>query len=659
MQKKMPWRILIALALIILCAIIALLLAITPKQLDSLVRLTAGILAASILWLMIEVRVFVKNNRRYLSETKKLLSDSSHSLPQNLPLPIAILNDKHEFIWYNTCFEELFVREDDLFGLPMPDVMPQLSKQLSRQDHGDVTLASRTYRVNETKLNHSGNTSFVLSFHDTSRYTELRSRYQNSRLCVLLLVIDNYEDTIGSLKQSERAAVLAQFEQILDTMVERTKSLLYRLSDDHFLLLTEAQYYVDMERERFHILDEVRKISVGERNLLTISIGVGRGGESLTENRSFAEQSLDMAQGRGGDQAAVKTKSGYNFYGGVNQSVERKSKTRFRATARTFSERLETIDNVYIMGHRQSDLDAVGAAIGMAYVAEHLGKKPKIILNTKATLARPLVERLIKERADLLLAPEDAAARIQPNDLLIIVDTYSKDLVDVPAAYQAAQHIMVIDHHRKMVNFIENADLLLHDPSASSASELVTEMLQYLECRNEMPQFCAEALLSGIMLDTKNFVMQTGVHTFESAAYLRERGADPVVVKNLFAATLSAYRQRARLVSDAELYGKFAITMARESPPDMQIIAAQTADDLLSLEGVDASFVIFPRENLYCISARSLGKINVQVIMEKLGGGGHRTMAATQVKDCSLHELHDKLTYTLDKFEEAAASEEE
>ncbi len=659
MRRKIPWRVTAALVMIILSALSALMLAITPRQLDTLVRITAVLLLAGIIWLITEIVIIRKNTLRYIADTNKLLSDSGHSLPEHLPIPIAILNENREFIWYNSSFETTFARGDDFFGLPMPEVMPHLHKQLTKKTHGDVTLASRTYRVEEKKMEHATGVTYMLSFQDTTRYTELRARYQDSRLCILLLVIDNYEDVLGSIKQSERAAVLAQIEQSLDNFVGNTGSLLYRLGEDRFLLLTEAQHCLIMEREKFRILDDIRKIEVGGKTPLTISIGVGRGGESLIENRSFAEQSLDMSHGRGGDQAAVKTKSGYNFYGGATQSVERKSKTRFRSTAKAFTDLLKETGNVYIMGHRLSDLDAVGSAIGMAYAAEQLGKKAFIILNPKATLAHPLAERLMKERPDLLVAPEESAARIQSNDLLVIVDTYNKDLLEAPAAYQAAQHVMVIDHHRKMVNFIENADILLHDPSASSASELVTEMLQYLECCDEMPKFFAEALLSGIMLDTKNFVMQTGVHTFESAAYLRERGADPVVVKTLFAATLSAYRQRSRLVSDAEQHGRFAIAMARESMPDIQIIAAQSADDLLGIEGVDASFVIFPRDNLYCISARSLGRINVQVIMEQLGGGGHRTMAAAQVKDCSLHELHDMLTKALDDFEEAAPSDEE
>lgn len=657
MQKKSLWRIFTALSLIIISATVALILAITPRQFVILLRMTAATFLIGVAWLCWEIRIWSKSNVRYIAEMSTLLSDAGRSLPELLPMPVAILNDAREFVWYNSAFDTEITHGEDFFGHPMADLFPKLHKQLSENSYADITIYSHTYRVTESECRYANGTTYVLNFQDTTNFTDLRKRYWDSRLCVLLIVIDNYEDLMGGAKQSERASVLAQLEQLLDHAMEGTESVFYRLDADRFLMLLEAQYYVQMEHDRFPILDEVRKIVVGGKNALTLSIGVGRSGASLAENEAFAEQSLDMAMGRGGDQAAVKTKSGYNFYGGVTKAVEKRSKTRYRAVARAFRELLETTGNVYIMGHRLSDLDAVGAAIGMAFITEHLGKKPAIVLNSKATLARPLVERLMLERPDYLVTPETAAAQFQANDLLIIVDTFSKDLLDAPAVYQKAKNIMVIDHHRKMVNFVENTTLLLHDPNASSASELATEMLQYLECRDEMPPFCAEALLSGIMLDTKNFVMQTGVHTFEAAAYLRERGADPVVVKPLFAATMSIYRQRSLLVSNAEIYGRYAIAVANEPTPDIQIIAAQTADDLLGIEGVDASFVLFPRDNLACISARSLGKTNVQVVMENLGGGGHQTMAATQLKDCSMRALRNMLIEALDELDAVNGAE--
>ena len=313
--------------------------------------------------------------------------------------------------------------------------------------------------------------------------------------------------------------------------------------------------------------------------------------------------------------------------------------------------------HVYIMGHRASDLDAVGAAVGVAFIAEQTGIPFNIVIRTETTLAKLLTDRIAEEMPGCMITPETARQQIRDTDLLVIVDTFSKDIVEDVDLYRQARHVVVIDHHRQMVNYLDNTTLKLHDPHASSAAELVTGMIQYFDWREEMPQFCAEALMSGIMLDTKNFVMQTGVHTFEVAAFLRERGADPIAVKTLFAESLEAYQHRSKLVSDAKLHGRYAISVATEQVPDIRVIASQAADELLGVEGVDASFVLFPCGNQVCISARSLGKVNVQVIMEQLGGGGHQIMAAAQRTDCTLAQLGEMLVEVLNRADTPAASE--
>jgi c-di-AMP phosphodiesterase-like protein len=265
-------------------------------------------------------------------------------------------------------------------------------------------------------------------------------------------------------------------------------------------------------------------------------------------------------------------------------------------------------------------------------------------------MAKLLTDRIAEEMPGCMIEPEQALAEIQPDDLLVIVDTFSKDIVEDAELYRLAKHVVVIDHHRQMVNYLDNTTLKLHDPHASSAAELVTGMIQYFDFRDEMPQFCAEALMAGIMLDTKNFVMQTGVHTFEVAAFLRERGADPIAVKTLFAESLEAYQHRSKLVSDAKVFGRYAITTATEQVPDIRMIASQAADELLGVEGVDASFVLYPAGEQMCISARSLGKVNVQVIMEKLGGGGHMTIAAAQLKECTPDQAVQTIKVTIDSM---------
>ena len=307
--------------------------------------------------------------------------------------------------------------------------------------------------------------------------------------------------------------------------------------------------------------------------------------------------------------------------------------------------------HVYIMGHRASDLDAVGAAVGVAFIAEQTGIPYNIVIRTESTLAGLLTNQIAAEMPGCMIAPETARQQIRDTDLLVIVDTFSKDIVEDVELYRLARHVVVIDHHRQMVNYLDNTTLKLHDPHASSAAELVTGMIQYFDWREEMPKFCASALLAGIMLDTKNFVMQTGVHTFEVAAFLRERGADPIAVKTLFAESLEACQHRSRLVSGAKLHGKYAISFAAEEIPDIRVIASQAADELLGVEGVEASFVLFQIGAQACISARSLGKVNVQVIMEQLGGGGHQIMAAAQRTDCTLAKLGEMLIEVLNQVD--------
>ncbi|MBP0987596.1 MAG: DHH family phosphoesterase, partial [Oscillospiraceae bacterium] len=355
------------------------------------------------------------------------------------------------------------------------------------------------------------------------------------------------------------------------------------------------------------------------------------------------------ALGRGGDQAAIKTENGYTFYGGVSKGIEHRNKAKNRAVARDLLKLMLRCGHVYIMGHRNSDLDAVGAAVGVAFIAEENEIPYNIVIRTESTLAKLLTDRIETEMPGVMISPEVARERITESDLLVIVDTFSKDIVEDAELYYFAKHVVVIDHHRQMVNYLDNTTVKLHDPYASSAAELVTGMIQYFDWREEMPQFCAEALLSGIMLDTKNFVMQTGVHTFEVAAFLRERGADPIAVKTLFAESLEAYQQRSRLVSESELYrGKYAVAEQAEEIPGVQIISSQAADELLGIDRVVASFVIYKQGTRSCISARSMGTMNVQTVMEQLGGGGHQTMAAVQQEGVSTAELKQRLLAVLD-----------
>ena len=410
-----------------------------------------------------------------------------------------------------------------------------------------------------------------------------------------------------------------------------------------------------MEKERFSILDKARKILTSEELPVTLSIGVARGDHSLDKLNEYSLQALEMALGRGGDQAAVKTVNGYEFYGGFAKGVEKRTKVKTRVVAAALADLIESSSNVLVMGHRFGDLDCIGAAIGMAEAIRDMEKNCHIIVNRETCLARPLIDKTEKAGTlELFISPEEGLALINDETLLVVVDTHIENLLESKEVFAKCRNVVVIDHHRRMVGSIENAVIFYHEPYASSASEMVTELLQYLDSRCKIKKAEAEALLAGIMLDTKSFSMRAGVRTFEAAAYLKKMGADTVKVKELFSGSLSSYQHRSKIVSTAEIYRGCAVSFAK-SYDDVGIVAPQAADELLAIKGVASSVVMYKTPVGVSFSARSLGGMNVQVIMESLGGGGHQTMAGAQIPDITPNEAKEKLFAAIDDYYEKAA----
>ena len=650
MQKKEPIRLLAAGGLLTLIALTALIVSRKSFGAGTFWILLLLLLAAAA-WLGYELWLLRRNALRYVARMNNNLERAGQIAPERMPVPILILDALYEVVWYNDAFANQIAGDQELFGKPLHTVLPFRPDALGSGETMEIGLYDRQFRVSRTDYARKSNLTVMFCFEDITNYITLKRIYMDTRPCVLLINIDNYEDLFSGTRQSERAAVLAALESLFDKMLEGTNSIFRHLDEDRFFIITEARHCLEMERAHFPLLDAARRITVRGRSSLTLSIGVGRSGEDLAQNERFAQQSLDMALGRGGDQAAVKTENGFTFYGGVSQGIEHRSKSKNRAVAKDLLRLMSRCSHVYIMGHRASDLDAVGAAVGVAFIAEQCGIPYNIVIRTESTVAKLLTDRIETEMPGCMIPPETARKQISDGDLLVIVDTFSKDIVEDAELYRLARHTVVIDHHRQMVNYLDNTTLKLHDPHASSAAELVTGMIQYFDFREEMPRFIAEALLSGIMLDTKNFIMQTGVHTFEVAAFLRERGADPIAVKTLFAESLTAYQHRSRLVSEARLHGRYAIAVQTEPIPEIRVIASQAADELLGVENVDASFVLYPGQDQACVSARSLGKVNVQVIMERLGGGGHQIMAAAQRSDCTIAQLCELLLEELDAYD--------
>ena len=598
----------------------------------------------------IDLALAEKNSLKFIAKLNEAVGTAENEALYYFETPSVIVDSDFRVLWCNKEFNDQIIPEYDIFGTEIYKAVDIDIKALMLEGAATVFFGDRSFKVGAVATQRYDQKLIFMSFTDITEFAELFSKYKRTRPSVLLLVIDNYEDVLQNFKESEKAQVAAAIETMLEDFMSQTTGVLRKLGHDKFIAVIEEQHLNNIIQSKFEILDKARNISIGEKSsIITLSIGVGRGASTLEESETFAKQALDMCLGRGGDQAAVKTENGFRFFGGVANGVEKKSRAKSRIISNAIQELVHNSDNVYIMGHRFADLDAVGAGAGLAGAVRQAGGEAYFVVDPIKNLAGGLIERLHSEIPDLLITPQQAVENFSENSLLIIVDTHNAELVESRELHDMAVHKIVIDHHRKSVNFIVDAVIFYHEPYSSSASEMVTEVIQYFKNVSFLPQVYAEALLAGIMLDTKNFIMKTGVRTFEAAAYLRKNGADTVKVKGLFTNSIEAYRKKSALISTAEIFDRCAIAVSDSKSDDIRIIAPQAADELLGISGVDASFVIYKTGDVVNISARSLGVMNVQVIMERLGGGGHQTMAAAQLTDVSEQKAKEMLIEVLDQ----------
>ena len=561
--------------------------------------------------------------------------------------PVAVCGENGEIIAYNNLFQNEFLAHYDGVNY---HISPFIS---GYEPAGAVSLGSfdieynnRRYTVFGREIEHG----MLFEFIDDTYFKYIAELYVESQKSVALIVFDNIEDFSGDTDQEAAAAHLAA-ENLLYSWSTKHNILLRRLGENRYIAIYEERILNNQMNKKFKLLDKMRAITYNGRPT-TLSIGIGHGCDSLTESAAQAKKALDMALGRGGDQVAVLTGSEYVFFGGVAKGIEKTSKVRVRAVSQQITEAIERADHVLVMGHRFSDLDSIGASSGIyALVTKKFNKPCNIVTDIDRTMARNMIDRLRENREDMFVSADHGFLYTGARTLLFIVDTHSPNFIESEKIYKNCEEVIIIDHHRKMVDYIDNAAVFLHEPNASSASELVTEVLEYI-ADDILNNIEAEALLAGIMLDTKNFVINTGVRSFEAAAYLRKKGADTVAVRKLFANSLDNYRDKSRLVAAAQIVNHCAITVADGKIQNSRVVCAQAADDLLLIQDTYASFVISPLDkNTVNISARSFGKINVQVIMERLGGGGHQTMAATQLQNVTLEEAKEELIDVLEEFD--------
>ena len=599
---------------------------------------------------------------QYIDSVTGSVDTASKSTLINSPLPTLVFRpDTGEIIWSNESFLQLAGVREHLFEMRLSEAVPDFQVQWllsGKQESPErVELNNHRFRVYGSLVrsrNRTGVQSMVATTYwvETTEADHLREVYEASRPVAAILMLDNYEDLMKACEDTQRSAVLAQIDEKLQIWANAGQGILLKTDRNHYLFLFEEQYFQHFVDEKFSILDTVRAIRVAENIHPTLSIGIGKDSPSIPELYKNAKLSLEMALSRGGDQAVVRNQVDFAFYGGRTKATEKRTKVKSRVMANAFRELIADAGEVYIMGHSFADMDAVGAAAGICCAARKRGKQARIVIDREHTAAETLIARLdaLPEYSGVFLTPAEAFLQMRADTLLVVVDTNRPDMVENPQLLESCNRVAVIDHHRRAATYIENAAFNFHEPYASSASELVTELLQYLVEPTDLLREEAGALLAGIVLDTKHFTQRTGGRTFEAAAFLRRSGADTAEVQRLFQGDLKDMVTKYDIIRRAEMYrSNIAVSVVEESGVD-RVAAAQAADDLLTLKGVQASFVIYAAEGAVLMSARSLGEINVQVILEALGGGGNSTTAGARIEDTDPESVRQQLIGVLDAY---------
>ena len=574
------------------------------------------------------------------------------------PLPMMVFDlATEDILWSSESFLQLTEQREGIFDAHLETVFPNISFHwlLEGKTEAPETVVwnHRTYRVFGGVSHPEGGQSALATTYwmDVTDTEEMRRTLELTRPVVAILMVDNYEDLMKATPEGKRSAVRAMLEEKLSQWSAGSEGMMLKYDRDRYLFVFEEKSFSDFAAKRFDVLDAVREVVAGEGVAATLSIGVGRDADSFEALFKNASVALEMALSRGGDQAVVKDKLNFEFYGGRSKATEKRTKVKSRVMANALAELIDEAKQVYVMGHSYADMDALGAAAGVCAIVRKRGKKCRIVIDTENNAAHPMLRRLqaLPEYQGAFLSGDDAFLRVQPETLLLVVDTNRPGSVESEPLLDACNRVAVIDHHRRGSSYIDKMALNYHEPYASSASELVTELLQYLIEPGDLLKAESEALLAGIVLDTKNFTNRTGGRTFEAAAYLRRAGADTADVQRMFQSDLQSMISRYDIIRRAELYhGDIAIA-ALDQECD-RVIAAKAADEMLTLQGVRASFVLYRKDDGIYISARSLGEINVQVLVETLGGGGNSTTAGGQCSGMTVAEAKTTLLRAIDKY---------
>ena len=609
--------------------------------------------------------LFVANKRRRDRQIRQYIQSASNTLEAlgqgRTPFPATLVRlGDSAIVWSNHRFSDITGIGDSMMEQHLEDVLPGFTTdwlvERKTEYPYDVTLDGRRYRIYGTTIRADdpmGTMLGVLYFADLTELYQVRDEYIRSRPVVSIILIDNYEELTKNLTESAISTLNAKLNETITQWTENYSGLLRKLERNRFLFLFEKRDLDRAMEDKFSLLEDIHQIVAPSGLPASISIGLGVDGATYDEGYTFASLGIEMALSRGGDQAVIKDRFNFTFYGGRNKEADYRSKVRSRVTANSLMELIGQSEHVFIMGHRNADLDAVGAAMGIACLCRKKGKKFSIVLDLENNASQRLIEeiRQVPEYKDVFISGQEALLRADNRSILIVVDTNRPDQVESRPLLESISKICVIDHHRRAADYINPVVVNLHEPYASSASELVTELLLYAVDTADVLPIEAKSLMAGICLDTKFFNVRTGERTFEASAALRRMGADTTEVKKLLQNDFQDTMAKYQIIKSARLYRQ-EIAVAALNTGTTRVLAAQAADDLLNISGITASFVLYPDEDTVYISARSIGSANVQMILEPLGGGGNTATAGAQMKNTTVKDALDRLVESIDKFYE-------
>ena len=628
------------------------------------------IIPSLVIYILILGYSYLANNKRK-SEISEQLQDlaltvdsAARSSLINAPFPLIILETDGNIIWKSSKFITEFANID--INNYLNDLIIDIKSEIENNNKDQkiktiikkLEIGKKKYKIHaefvKTKKNDRKKQAkymLILYFIDETELYELKQENENKKLCVGIIMVDNYEEVIQRLDTEQKTQLMAKVERHIYDWVNETNGILLKEERDSYIYLFEQRNLEKIKESKFSILDTIKDIVRKDKIQLTLSIAISNEGNTDKEVYKSATAAMDIILGRGGDQAVIRENGKYQFFGGKAEEVEKRTKVKARIVAHALEELMSECEKVIIMGHTNPDIDVMGSALGIYRMAMTLGKEAYIITNNESTSIKPFLLNIQEEYQEVLIDGETALGKMDSETLLVIVDTHKKTYVEKPELLNKTNKIVIIDHHRRSADFIDQSILTFQEVYASSASELVTEIIQYTQRELELQTIEAEALYAGIMMDTKNFTFKTGVRTFEAAAYLRRCGVDIIKIKKWFQSDLESYNKIAEIVKKAEIiHDTIAISTYEVTEKDTSLICAKAADELLTIGSITASFVLGNIEGKVCISGRSIGDINVQMILEKLGGGGHITLAGAQLESKTIEQAKVELIEKIEEY---------